>query len=75
MLWLAVVLVGFAEGYVLLPFGLAAFLSAVFLIAFVVFGRCAEVAELIVETLLSRFRRGNGGTVGRDSEDYALSPS
>ena len=30
MLWFAVVLIGFVEGYVLLPFGLASFLGAVF---------------------------------------------
>ena len=36
MLWFAVVLLGFVEGYVLLPFGLASFLGAVFLTAFVV---------------------------------------
>jgi hypothetical protein len=36
MLWLAVVLVAFVEGYVLLPFGLAAFLGAILLTAFVV---------------------------------------
>jgi hypothetical protein len=36
MLWLAVVLIGFTEGYVLLPFGLAAFLGAVVLTALVV---------------------------------------
>jgi hypothetical protein len=36
VLWVAVVLVGFVEGYVLLPFGLAAFLGAVFLTALVV---------------------------------------
>jgi hypothetical protein len=35
-LWFAVVLIGFVEGYVLLPFGLAAFLGAVFLTAIVV---------------------------------------
>ena len=35
-LWFAVVLIGFVEGYVLLPFGLAAFLGAVFLTALVV---------------------------------------
>jgi hypothetical protein len=35
-LWVAVVLIGFVEGYVLLPFGLAAFLGAVFLTALVV---------------------------------------
>jgi hypothetical protein len=35
-LWLAVLLIGFVEGYVLLPFGLAAFLGAIFLTAFVV---------------------------------------
>jgi hypothetical protein len=35
-LWVAVVFVGFVEGYVLLPFGLAAFLGAVFLTVFVV---------------------------------------
>jgi hypothetical protein len=29
-LWFAVVLIGFIEGYVLLPFGLATFLGAVF---------------------------------------------
>jgi hypothetical protein len=36
VLWLAVVLIAFVEGYVLLPFGLAAFLSAILLTAFVV---------------------------------------
>lgn len=35
-LWFAVVILGFVEGYVLLPFGLASFLGAVFLTAFVV---------------------------------------
>ena len=35
MVWLAVVLIGFVEGYVLLPFGLAAFLGGVFLTVFV----------------------------------------
>ena len=35
-LWFAVVLIGFVEGYVLLPFGLASFVGAVFLTAFVV---------------------------------------
>jgi hypothetical protein len=36
LLWVAVVLIGFVEGYVLLPFGLAAFLGAVFLITLLV---------------------------------------
>jgi hypothetical protein len=36
MVWLAVVLLGFVEGYVLLPFGLAAFIGSVLLTAFVV---------------------------------------
>jgi hypothetical protein len=36
VLWFIVVLVGFVEGYVLLPFGLAAFLGVVFLTALVV---------------------------------------
>jgi hypothetical protein len=36
VLWFAVVLIGFVEGYVLLPYGLAAFLGAVFLTALVV---------------------------------------
>jgi hypothetical protein len=36
VLWVAVVVIGFVEGYVLLPFGLAAFLGSVFLTAFVV---------------------------------------
>jgi len=36
MLWFAVVLIGFVEGYVLLPFALASFLGAVFLSALVV---------------------------------------
>ena len=36
MLWFAVVLIGFVEGYVLLSFGLTAFLGAVFLTAIVV---------------------------------------
>jgi hypothetical protein len=35
-LWFAVVLMGFIEGYVLLPFGLATFLGAVFLTVIVV---------------------------------------
>jgi hypothetical protein len=48
-LWFVVVLVGFVEGYVLLPFGLASFLGAIFLTALVV-ARCAEVARLIVRT-------------------------
>jgi hypothetical protein len=36
VLWVVVVLIGFVEGYVLLPFGLASFLGGVFLTAFVV---------------------------------------
>jgi hypothetical protein len=36
VLWFAVVLIGFVEGYVLLPFGLASFLGAGFLAAIVV---------------------------------------
>jgi len=36
VLWVAVVLVGFVEGYVLIPFGLAAFLGAIFLTVLVV---------------------------------------
>ena len=35
-LWLTLVLIGFVEGYVLLPFGLAAFLCSAFLTASVV---------------------------------------
>jgi hypothetical protein len=35
-LWFAVVVIGFIEGYVLLPVGLASFLGAFFLIALVV---------------------------------------
>jgi hypothetical protein len=35
-LWVAVVFIGFVEGYVLLPFGLIAFLGAVLLTSFVV---------------------------------------
>jgi hypothetical protein len=35
-LWVAVVFIGFVEGYVLLPFGLIAFLGAVFLTVFVI---------------------------------------
>jgi hypothetical protein len=35
-LWVAVVFIGFVEGYVLLPFGLVAFLGAIFLTAFVI---------------------------------------
>ena len=35
VLWVAVVLVAFVEGYVLLPFGLVGFLGALFLTAFV----------------------------------------
>ena len=36
MLWVAVVLIGFVEGYVFLAFGVAAYLSAVFLTVLVV---------------------------------------
>jgi len=36
VLWVAVVLIGFVEGYVLLPFGLAAFIGAVLLTVFVI---------------------------------------
>jgi hypothetical protein len=36
VLWVAVVLVGFIEGYVLFPFGLAAFFGAILLTAVVV---------------------------------------
>ena len=36
VLWFAVVLIGFVEDYVLLPFGLAAFLGAIFLTGFVI---------------------------------------
>jgi hypothetical protein len=35
-LWFTVVLIGFIEGYVLLPFGVAAFVGAVFLTGFVI---------------------------------------
>jgi hypothetical protein len=35
-LWLAVVLIGFVEGYVLMPFGLVSFLGGVFLTVLVV---------------------------------------
>ena len=41
VLWVAVVLIGFVEGYVLLPFGLVAFLAAVFLTVFVIIWRVA----------------------------------
>ena len=46
VLWFAVVLTGFVEGYVLLPFGLAAFLGAVFLSALVVW-RVASFQTLV----------------------------
>ena len=36
VLWVTVVLIGLVEGYVLLPFGLAAFFGAIFLTALVV---------------------------------------
>jgi hypothetical protein len=36
VLWVAVVLIGFVEGYVLLPFGLAAFLGSLFLTVLIV---------------------------------------
>src|SRR5262249_20136469 len=36
VLWVTVVLIGFVEGYVLIPLGLAAFLGSVFLIVLVV---------------------------------------
>src|SRR5215475_8549046 len=47
VLWVAVVLVAFVEGYVLIPFGLAAFLGALFLTAFVLLAGCTELATLI----------------------------
>jgi len=36
VLWVAVVLIGFVEGYVLVPFGFAAFLGTLFLTALIV---------------------------------------
>jgi hypothetical protein len=36
VLWVAVVLIAFVEGYVLIPFGLATFLGSLFLTVFVV---------------------------------------
>jgi hypothetical protein len=36
VLWFTVVFIGFVEGYILLPFGLAAFLGSLFLTALVV---------------------------------------
>ena len=36
VLWVAFVLIGFVEGYVLIPFGLAAFLCSLFLTVLVV---------------------------------------
>jgi hypothetical protein len=45
VLWLAVVLIGFVEGYVLLPFGLGAFLGVVFLRSYSL-ARRAEVATV-----------------------------
>jgi hypothetical protein len=45
VIWIAVVLIGFVEGYVLLPFGLAAFLGSLFLTALVVWRCCAEVVR------------------------------
>jgi hypothetical protein len=36
VLWVAVVFIDFVEGYVLIPFGLAAFLGAIFITALVV---------------------------------------
>src|SRR5215475_10772379 len=46
VLWVAVVLIAFVEGYVLLPFGLIAFLSAVILTAIVVSRVAPKVARL-----------------------------
>src|SRR5262245_5190270 len=43
VLWVAVVLVGFVEGYVLLPFGLVGFLGALFLTAFIIWRRIGYV--------------------------------
>ena len=37
VLWVAVVLIAFVEGYVLIPFGLAAFLGSLFLTILVVY--------------------------------------
>ena len=36
VVWFTVVVIGFVEGYVVLPFGLVSFLGAVFLIAIIV---------------------------------------
>ena len=44
VLWVAVVVIGFVEGYILLPFGLAAFLGAIFLFRLCDLACCAEVA-------------------------------
>jgi hypothetical protein len=46
VLWCSVVLIGFVEGYVLLPFGIAAFLGAVFLTALVVVWRVHREGKL-----------------------------
>jgi hypothetical protein len=45
-LWVAVVLIGFVEGYVLLPFGLASFLGGVFLTALVVWRVAPKYAAI-----------------------------
>jgi hypothetical protein len=46
VLWVAVVLIGFVEGYVLLPFGLASFLGGVFLTALVVWRVAPKYAAI-----------------------------
>jgi hypothetical protein len=45
VLWLAVVLIGFVEGYVLLPFGLASFLGGIFLTALVAWRVAPELPQ------------------------------
>src|SRR5215813_9443811 len=51
VLWVAVVLIGFVEGYVLIPFGLIAFLGVVFISALVVCRVAPSVAKVSTRDL------------------------
>jgi hypothetical protein len=54
VLWFAVVVIGFIEGYVLIPFGLAAFLGAVLLTALVVWEYDFTARKKLAESIRTR---------------------
>jgi hypothetical protein len=83
VLWFAVVLIGFVEGYVLLPFGLAAFLGGVFLTALVVWRvapKClryrgtmteTQTPEEIADLLRGSYKNALSGIIAIDGRDGA----